>query len=207
MIVLVVGAAGKTGQAVVDRALEHGHEVTAFVHRAEGYDVQHVQVRAGDAIDVAAVGAAVSGQDAVINTVGGKTPYKHTTLEAGMAAAILAGDAAPRCPPAHRHLERRRGRELREHALLRQDPAGDVPARGPGRQDRDGGGGARQRPGLGITRPAVLTDKPATGDVRVLPLGSRARADSLTRTDLAAFLVAQLTSDTYLRQAVTLTNR
>lgn len=207
MKVLVVGAAGKTGQAVVDRALEHGHEVTAFVHRAEGYDVQHVQVRAGDATDVAAVGAAVSGQDAVIDTVGGKTPYKHTTLEAGVAAAILAA--------MQRH-------DVRRLIVTSSVGVGESSANMPfyvrilqatflrgAQADKTAMEAAVRDSDLDwvITRPAVLTDKPATGDVRVLPLGSRARADSLTRTDLAAFLVAQLASDTYLRQAVTLTNQ
>lgn len=58
-----------------------------------------------------------------------------------------------------------------------------------------------------ITRPAVLTDKPPTGDVRTFPADNRDRAHSLTRSDLAAFLVAQLTSDDHLRQSVTIANR
>ena len=58
-----------------------------------------------------------------------------------------------------------------------------------------------------ITRPAVLTEKPATGDVRIFSAGNRDKAHSITRSDLAAFLVAQLTSDDNLRQAVTIANR
>jgi putative NADH-flavin reductase len=94
MKVLVVGAAGKTGRAVVERAVKEGHEVTAFVHSAAGYDVPGVEVRAGDATDKAAMEAAILGQDAVIDTVGGKTPYRHTALEASVAATIVA--AMPR---------------------------------------------------------------------------------------------------------------
>lgn len=58
-----------------------------------------------------------------------------------------------------------------------------------------------------ITRPAVLNDRAATGDVRVLSASSGEKAKALTRLDLAAFLVAQLTGDDHLRQAVTLANR
>jgi putative NADH-flavin reductase len=90
MKVLVVGAAGKTGRAVVERAVQEGNEVTAFVHSAGGYDVSGVEVRVGDATDMAAMEAAITGQDAVIDTVGGKTPYRHTTLEASVAATIVA---------------------------------------------------------------------------------------------------------------------
>jgi NAD(P)H-binding len=58
-----------------------------------------------------------------------------------------------------------------------------------------------------ITRPAILTEKPATGDVRIFSADNRSKAHSITRSDLAAFLVAQLTSDNHLRQAVTIANR
>ena len=57
-----------------------------------------------------------------------------------------------------------------------------------------------------ITRPAVLTDHPATGEVRALSADSGERARSITRADLAAFLVAQLTSDDHLSSTVTLAN-
>lgn len=52
-----------------------------------------------------------------------------------------------------------------------------------------------------ITRPPVLTDKPAIGDFRAFSSDSREQAHSVTRADLAAFIVAQLTSDAHLRQA------
>lgn len=90
MKVLVVGAAGKTGRAVVGRAVEQGHRVTAFVHSDRGYEIPGVEVRAGDASDPAAMSAAVEGQDAVIDTVGGKTPYRRTTLETDVATTIVA---------------------------------------------------------------------------------------------------------------------
>ena len=45
MKVLVVGAAGKTGRAVAERAVKEGHEVTAFVRSAGSYDVPGVEVQ------------------------------------------------------------------------------------------------------------------------------------------------------------------
>ncbi len=85
MKILVVGAAGKTGRAVVEQALAARHEVTAFVHNADGYNadgynIAGVHVVAGDASDSTAMDAAVQGQDAVLNTIGGKTPYKVTWM-------------------------------------------------------------------------------------------------------------------------------
>jgi putative NADH-flavin reductase len=45
MKVVVVGAAGKTGRAVVSQAKAAGHAVTAFVHNAGDYDVPDVEVQ------------------------------------------------------------------------------------------------------------------------------------------------------------------
>jgi uncharacterized protein YbjT (DUF2867 family) len=57
-----------------------------------------------------------------------------------------------------------------------------------------------------ILRPAFLTDGPAQGNVRVFEVATGETAHKTTRADLAAFMVAQLTSDKYLHQAVTLAN-
>ena len=90
MKVLVIGAAGKTGRAVVEQAVATGHQVTAFVRQAGDYDSPGVHVIEGDATDRIAIDAAVLGQDAVLDTVGGKTPYKATTLESSVAGAVIA---------------------------------------------------------------------------------------------------------------------
>jgi uncharacterized protein YbjT (DUF2867 family) len=207
MKVLVVGAAGKTGQAVVARAVQEGHEVTAFVHSDGSFDIPGVDVRAGDAVDNESMEAAVLGQDAVIDTVGGKTPDQPTTLETDVATAIVAamqhhgvrrlvvtsvvgeGESIANTPPAIK--------ELMETFLRgsTQDKAG--------MEDVVSGSGLEWV----ITRPPVLTDEPATGDVRTFSPTNRDQAHSITRSDLAAFLVAQLTSDDHLRQAVTIANR
>lgn len=207
MKVLVVGAAGKTGRAVVDQAMKEGHEVTALVHSDGAYGVPGVAVRVGDARDAETVEAAVTGQDAVIDTVGGKTPYKHTTLEASVAKTIIAA--------MQRH-------GVRRLVVTSSVGVGDSTAntpfivkilqmtflRGAG-PDKAGMESAVRGSDLDwvITRPAVLNEKPATGDVRVFSSDNREKAQGVTRADLAAFLVAQLTSDDHLREAVTLANR
>ena len=207
MKVLVVGAAGKTGRAVVERAAAEGHEVTAFVRRDRGDGVPGVEVRVGDASDPVAVGAAVEGHDAVIDTVGGRTPYRATTLEADVATALVAA-------------MRRHG--VRRLVVTSAIGVGDSSAHTPlltkvvvatflraSTPDKAAMEAVVRGSGLDwvITRPAVLTDKAATGHVRTLSAGDRGRARSITRADLAAFLVTQLTSDDHLRQAVTLADR
>lgn len=207
MKVLVVGAAGKTGREVVERAVKEGHDVTAFVHTQVSFEVPGVEVRAGDAVDQAAMAAAVEGQDAVIDTVGGKTPDQPTTLETDVGTAIVAamqhhgvrrlvvtsvigvGDSIANTPPFIR--------ELMENVLRgsTSDKAG--------LEDVVSGSGLDWV----ITRPPVLADEPATDDVRIFSADNHDQAHTITRSDLAAFLVAQLTSDDHLRQAVTIANR
>lgn len=206
MKVLVVGAAGKTGRAVVERAVARGHQVTAFVHRAGSYSVSGIEVRAGEAGDPAAMGAAVKGQDAVVDTVGGKTPYRRTTLEVDVATAIVAAMQLHGV----RRLVVTSSVGVGDSTTLITLPVKVVVATflRASTADKTAMEAAVRASGLDyiITRPAVLGDGPATGAVRVLAPGSRDRARALTRLDLADFLVAQLSSDEHLRQAVTIAN-
>jgi len=207
MNVLVIGAAGKTGRAVVEQAVAAGHHVTAFVHHATEYTAPaNVRVVEGDAADSAAIDAAVLGQDAVLDTIGGKTPYKVTTLEPSAAHAIIAA------------MQRHGVRRLVVTSML---GVGESIANAPfyerllvatflrgADQDKTAMEGAVEASELDwvILRPAILTDAPATGNVRVFEAETGENAHKITRADLAAFMVAQLTTDEHLHQAVTIAN-
>ena len=207
MHVLVIGAAGKTGRAVVEQAKAAGHQVTAFVRNAEKYDVADVRIIEGDATDPATMEAAVVGQDAVIDTIGGKTPYKTTTLESSAASAIIAA------------MQRQGVRRLVATSMLGEGESEEnTPLyirllvstflRG-AKKDKAALESAVKSSDLDwvILRPAILNDDPATGHVHVFDAQVDEKAQSITRTDLARFMVAQLDSDTYLHQAVTIANR
>jgi putative NADH-flavin reductase len=97
MKVLVIGAAGKSGEALVNEALAAGHKVTALVRGTAQYKTANVRVVAGDALDAAAVNVAVAGQDAVIDALGGKTPWKVTTMETRAAHTIVHAMACGAC--------------------------------------------------------------------------------------------------------------
>ena len=72
MKVLVVGATGGTGRAVVARLLSAGHEVTAFSRRDNrlGIVSERLHTFAGDAMLPADVERAVAGHQAVVVTLG-----------------------------------------------------------------------------------------------------------------------------------------
>lgn len=189
MKVLVIGAAGKTGRAVVDRAVAAGHEVTAFVHGEDEQAAPGVQVVVGDAADSTAMDAAVAGQDAVIDTLGGKTPYKSTSLETDAARTIIGsmtrggvrrlvatsmigeGDSAANST-------------VWERLLLATFLRGATP-------DKANMEAAVEASELDwvIVRPAILSDDPATGDLRTYSGDTDEKAHKITRADLAGFLV------------------
>ncbi len=70
--VLVIGASGGTGRAVVSDLIDSGHQVTAFARRATSLQLNSDQLKivTGDAMNAKDVAKAVKGQDAVIVTLG-----------------------------------------------------------------------------------------------------------------------------------------
>lgn len=71
MKVVIIGAAGKTGQHLVKKALEQGHQVTAFVRSGEKLEsIDGVTVVEGDARNEADIVKALQGQDAVVSALG-----------------------------------------------------------------------------------------------------------------------------------------
>lgn len=72
MDIVVFGATGRAGSAVVERALARGHAVTAFVRDPARLGRAGVPVRVGDALDPEAVRAALQGREAAIGALGAR---------------------------------------------------------------------------------------------------------------------------------------
>jgi len=207
MNVLVIGAAGKSGRAVVEQALAAGHNVTAFVHETKGYvSDSNVRVVEGDATDRSAMDSAMLGQDAVIDTIGGKNPLKATTLEASAAATITASMQSS---------------GVRRLVVISMTGEGESEANTNWYQrlflstllraemkDKAAMEAIVDTSGLDwiIVRPPFLSDGPGTGTIHVFSAETKETAHKLTRADLAAFMVAQLSSDEHLHQAVAIAN-
>ena len=214
MKVLVIGAAGKTGLLIVERALADGHKVTALVHAHEnGKDTKadhalealKVDLIHGDTRNPSRLDQVMPGHDAVIDAIGGTTPFRETDLESCSAQVILdsmkrnsvkrllvisvmgAGDSKDHAGFFYEHL-------LAPYFLR-----GAIP-------DKERMEQAIEHSGVDfvIVRPPVLSDGEAVGTVNILQ--GDEKASKLTRADLAQFLVNQLTSDKYLGQAITISN-
>jgi uncharacterized protein YbjT (DUF2867 family) len=94
---LVIGATGETGRAVVDEALRRGIAVRVLVRRAEdaGTLPAGVAVTVGDARDEAVLRQALAGQDVVVSTLGARRGTPVGTVRSDASRAIVAAmDAA-----------------------------------------------------------------------------------------------------------------
>jgi putative NADH-flavin reductase len=80
--IVVFGANGSTGRLLTQQALAEGHTVGAFTRHPETFPLTHdrLQVISGDVLDAAAVDQAISGQGAVLSTLGGPFSRKPTSL-------------------------------------------------------------------------------------------------------------------------------
>ena len=92
MKVLIIGATGATGRALVAQALARGHEVTALVRNPDRLAIRHEHLRVvqGDVLDPTAVDEAVAGQEAVISALGHKRWMIPTRILSAGTANILA---------------------------------------------------------------------------------------------------------------------
>jgi putative NADH-flavin reductase len=72
MNLLILGATGGTGRALVEQALEEGHTGTAFARDPAKVRTTHQNLRIaeGDILDYDSVEAALRGQDAVLSALG-----------------------------------------------------------------------------------------------------------------------------------------
>jgi putative NADH-flavin reductase len=76
MKLVVLGATGGTGLEIVRRAIEHGHSVTAFVRSPERLKPfrDRITVKQGDLLNSAELERVIKGHDAVVSGFGPKTP-------------------------------------------------------------------------------------------------------------------------------------
>ena len=206
MNVLVFGANGKTGGAVVTAALAKGHAVTVLVRDRTRFKIAGVTVVEGDATRAEDVARAMQGQEAVIDSIGGTTPYKDTVLERTAAKNIVdamkgagarrlivvsmmgIGESAGQAPFWYRYL------------LMPTFLRGST-------KDKTAMEAVVAGSGLEwvIARPPILKDDAATGSWKVIELATTGHA--ITRGDLADFLVGQLEDGRYVGKKPVVVNR
>lgn len=93
MKIIVFGATGGVGQSVVKQAVENGFEVTAFVRTPEKLQTTHekLTIIKGDTFNQQEVTAAIAGHDAVVSCLGSSQGMKKSTELQDMVKNIVAG--------------------------------------------------------------------------------------------------------------------
>lgn len=204
--VVVFGATGRTGVAVLDEALARGLEVTAFVRspaKLEGKAAQ-AHVVQGDVTDPAAVERAVRGQDAVLIALGhtkGSPPDLMTVAARHIVAAMNAASV--------RRVVGLSGVALRvpgdpPPGLLQKVMLGSFNLMvGSLVEDGTRFGSTIMESGLDWTlvRPMRLVDGPKRGGVKAAPHLPLGMGSQITRADLAQFMVDQVGTAEYVGKA------
>ncbi len=203
MKILVIGATGPTGQQIVEQGLAQGHQVTALVRNPDKFEMQHnsLQIVKGDILDPASLDA-VQQQDAVISSLG----IKKIGLEP---VTVLSEGTKNLLQAMERHSVKR---------LICITGLGAGDSKGHGGllydklilplilrriyDDKDRQEAEIRQSNLDwvIVRPGMLTNDPAKGNYRVLTDLTGVTAGKISRADVAAFVLQQITDDRYLYQ-------
>lgn len=96
MKLLIFGSTGKTGRELVNQALDGGYEVTAFARNPQKMEIRHdrLTVVKGDITDGDSINVAVPGHDAVLSALGSPGLGKSTELSDGTRRIIASMESS-----------------------------------------------------------------------------------------------------------------
>ena len=206
--ILVLGATGGTGRLIVKQALAKGYEVTALVRSPEkAADLKGTKLVVGDARNESDLRKALKGQDAVISALGTPaSPFKEVTLLSTATRALVgamkaenvsrlvtitgmgAGDSVGHGGFAFDRLifplllRKVYADKNRQEAIIRESGLDWV-----------------------LVRPAVLNDKPGHGAVRTLEELSSFHGGTISREDVASFVLEQAQATPWLQRSPLIT--
>ncbi|MFF3380402.1 NAD(P)-dependent oxidoreductase [Streptomyces sp. NPDC002680] len=206
---LLLGATGATGTLFAERATVAGHEVVAFVRdTSKATPADRLTVVEGDVRDARALAEAMRGTDAVVGTLGlGKARDPGDLIADSTRALVRAaeesgtkrvlimsafgvGDSLAKASAFARLLYNSGGR-----ATFADKAAGERIL-------------TASALDWTLAYPVLLTNKPATGDVRAIDLTALDRLPGLpriSRADVAAFLLEAAVTGSWSRRTAVLT--
>jgi uncharacterized protein YbjT (DUF2867 family) len=201
MKVLLIGATGGTGQEILPRLLAAGHTVTALVRRPEAITSrhEHLVVMPGGVRDPDLVDRAVQGQGAVICAFGPRSLEKDDIQEVLMRNLVAA--MTKRGVKRLVNLSAWGAQDTQQRISLMQVILQRVILRNIF-ADKMRGEKLLFASALDYVNvcPGRLLNKPARGGVRASADGAGIK-HSMTRADLAQWMVEQLTSDIWVRKS------
>lgn len=206
---LVLGATGGTGRLIVSQALARGHQVTALVRSPEkASDLKGAKLVVGDVRDERALRDALKGQDAVVSALGTPaSPFREVTLLSTATRALVdamkaehvsrlvcitglgAGDSAGHGGLLFDNLifplllKKVYADKNRQEAIVRDSGLDWI-----------------------LVRPSVLSDKPGGKTIRALTDLSDFHGGTISREDVATFVLNQLHADSWLHRSPLITS-
>ena len=213
MNIVVFGATGIVGKAIVNEALKKGHEVTVLTRDEKKVSTrhEHLHVVEGNVTDRDIVRNVLEGQEVVIQSlgIGGKVDGKPTTFVSEASKIIMeemkrmkvkrliaisvigAGDSLTFLPWLYRKLV------LPFFMKWFQAIIDDKNRMEP----------MIKKSGLDwtIVRCTTIKEHPVTGKVNAT-LDGKGLKFSISATDMAVFIVSQLTDGSFLKQTPTISN-
>lgn len=206
MKIVIFGSTAGTGRHIVEQALAQGHAVAAFARDPAKLNMKHsnLTIVQGDVLNPASVEKAVRGHDAVLSTIGAAAG-RSTLRTEGTREIVRAMEKAG----------------VKRFISLSSHGVGDswdnltlllkyvvVPlALRHVFADHEGQERCIRESHLDwtIARPGHLTDGPHTGAYRHgFPHTDKTVKHRISRADVADFMLRQLTDDTYLQKAPSL---
>ncbi len=208
MKVAIFGGTGKTGQHLVQQALELGHEVVMLARTPSNFTIQHpkLTILQGDIVDATCVEATIQEVDAVISVLGPRSNKPEFIISKGTEhilnamkrhhvrrIIISAGAGVRDLHDKPKFIDHFFGFLLN---LLSKNAVEDMKqvVDKVRNSDRD----------WFVIRVPMLTDQPAQGTLKIGYVGDI--TPRLSRADMAAFMLKQLDDDTYLRKAPAISN-
>ena len=205
MKIIVFGATGGTGKLILAQALAQGHSVTAFARNPEGLPQDpHLRVIQGDVFDFATVVNAVRGHRAVLSALGARTRKKADVLSQaipnileGMRQEYVTRLIVLGAAGAHPDYGKYQNALTNIALWMAKKTVLKHPFLDQQEQERML---AASEVDYTIVRAPRLLDGPLTGKYRVLPDALPPGALSVSRADVADFMLLQLTDPRFRRQ-------
>ncbi|MDF2389709.1 SDR family oxidoreductase [Nostoc ellipsosporum NOK] len=206
--ILVLGATGGTGRLIVAQALAREYDVTVLVRSPEkARDLKGAKLVIGDARDENVVRQALVGRDAVISALGTPaSPLREVTLLSSATQALVSAMAIE-------HVSRL--------VCITGMGAGDSAGHGgflfdnvifplllrKVYADKNRQEAIVRDSGLDWTlvRPSVLSNKPGRGTIRALTDLSGFHGGTISRADVARFVLDQVRDDTWAHRSPLIT--
>src|SRR5690242_9288718 len=200
MRLAILGATGGIGRLLIDSALEQGHDITAFVRSPQKITRRHPKLRVigGDLFNADQMAQAIRGSEAILSAFG-PVVMRPTHQRRDFGRALVN---ALRTASVDRFLHISSAFLVPDGGLLIKVMANTIfyNVTVDGRDSE----AEMMQPDLRwtIVRPPRLTDGPLTGRARIVAGHLPNRSFTVSRADVAAFMLQEAVTPQFVRQVV-----